>query len=1435
MVLSKKAIEFDLEYCPECDYMVSIPKGQTLEDHLNERHSKGWKDPGFEAIEKFEYQPYDEPSTLESLFKDCPKCGAEMDIFEAETNQYWVCEKCGHNERMGEPTKPTWKDYLKPSHWLKQIKDVVGGYPKRREVLADQMTPNIWLGDVINAWVMRDKKSGKPFDAILNVSQHSYTPPEDVEYSHIPIDEYNPSKEARKKRIRDITKAAGLLDKWTQEGKKIYLHCSEGMNRSPSVLAAHLFNEQMQDAKNQGLTTDDKEALYDLVIEDIGRKRFVAMPYGEMEDSLREYLGFPPPQRRPVTKEEIDRIFQRGGPTKGGWFAPEKRPKPKFRLNEQVHWEYGNKPHTGTIISTPQFGDQGGVYWIKDQESGVVAMVKEEMLRRKKKIEPVRYYPGEKGIIQTHPKFPPPGGVSRRKKRKGFLSKGSFVKTALHGNAFRTVARFIRRAIRRDELYNFYAVMQLPPAFFAAFPKWDSYARGLVETVAAEYAKYLEQIVRTEAESTHAQLGGDDEESEHDHEWEPYDEDEHRCSDCGYGEAHYGWSDADETGHTCEVCGHANSHSFDTDHECTECGGSYVHNWALVGDQEYRCESTDDAYGDLRMGCGAETDTIPADEEAPFYGDFWEERHQHNFQDYPITEQRGSGDAVRCNLCGRAFVDELGEVTERLPGIQKKRVTSPSSEYLYREMMKEQEEKVKNEHENNPNLHEFKFVKVDNYAKWNERDGYLPANIYVCQGCGETLELFGEDQPQVGKLVDRRPQPTKQDWQTVVLSGKCPSCSPTAAYPIRLIDTGNGYRCPSCSRNWDYQGNSYTPGSTQGRALSIRQLVAQPLRRQRELFKPKAPREIPRINIDTSKWFDFHVQDPDGSRWIPWSELRSTFKPSQWRLFEQSLIDNPESILTYLTPSEGGLREQVDREKLDKFKFLVQLKRNLLGIDKEEVKKALSRFQQYAEYLRTDADDIFLAIFGLKALYDTKSPDEKDSIILNEIQKELPHAWKNYLAALGEVDPEAAAFYERYQEPPKPEWSAQAESLANRVVIAKGTGTSPGVATGRIAITAAMAMEFAASGSVILVRPETTPEDIAAMKAAAGFLTAHGGPTAHAAIVARQMGKPCITGAGFTLNGDVVTFPGGRTIEVGNTITIDGRSGAISVAETAEEATEPIVEEKHVEPPQPGEDWDDQFEKLLALDKLVEQGKEKYRDYDYEDLSSMDLSDLAQTFASALHAGPYGGPRWALAAIRAKQLQESINLEMPWRYQGMIVDQINTLQHNSGNIFYAKPWPGSPDSWINDVLDTKGSEHAMWWMEQEKADEDHPVFTDEVRQMLRDYRMWARREGYPSLYGTDISNLTPEQMEELKEREKNEVRTRRNNEAGKWAHRRRSQIVVTKQGNTITAFHKISGARLVVYADIDHQEVHKLDVPERWKGRGIASRLATAIQKCPLT
>jgi pyruvate,orthophosphate dikinase len=82
-------------------------------------------------------------------------------------------------------------------------------------------------------------------------------------------------------------------------------------------------------------------------------------------------------------------------------------------------------------------------------------------------------------------------------------------------------------------------------------------------------------------------------------------------------------------------------------------------------------------------------------------------------------------------------------------------------------------------------------------------------------------------------------------------------------------------------------------------------------------------------------------------------------------------------------------------------------------------------------------------------------------------------------------------------------------------VLTKGLNAGPGAATGRIVFTSQRAEQRAAAGvSVILVRVETSPEDIRGMKAAAGILTARGGMTSHAALVARQMGKVCVAGAG---------------------------------------------------------------------------------------------------------------------------------------------------------------------------------------------------------------------------------------------------------------------------------------------------------------------------------
>src|SRR6185295_8290093 len=89
-----------------------------------------------------------------------------------------------------------------------------------------------------------------------------------------------------------------------------------------------------------------------------------------------------------------------------------------------------------------------------------------------------------------------------------------------------------------------------------------------------------------------------------------------------------------------------------------------------------------------------------------------------------------------------------------------------------------------------------------------------------------------------------------------------------------------------------------------------------------------------------------------------------------------------------------------------------------------------------------------------------------------------------------------------------------AEEKRKVPVLAHGLPAGPGAASGRIALTAERAAEMAAAGPVLLVRAETSPEDIVGMHASMGILTSRGGMTSHAAVVARGMGKPCIVGAG---------------------------------------------------------------------------------------------------------------------------------------------------------------------------------------------------------------------------------------------------------------------------------------------------------------------------------
>lgn len=111
---------------------------------------------------------------------------------------------------------------------------------------------------------------------------------------------------------------------------------------------------------------------------------------------------------------------------------------------------------------------------------------------------------------------------------------------------------------------------------------------------------------------------------------------------------------------------------------------------------------------------------------------------------------------------------------------------------------------------------------------------------------------------------------------------------------------------------------------------------------------------------------------------------------------------------------------------------------------------------------------------------------------------------------------------------------ARVPRIVAREILGRGIGACAGVATGRVATTADDAVRMAVAGPVVLVRPETSPLDLHGMAAAAGIVTARGGPTSHAAVVARSMGKPAVVGAS-----------GLAAVPEGTLVTIDGVSGEV--------------------------------------------------------------------------------------------------------------------------------------------------------------------------------------------------------------------------------------------------------------------------------------------------
>jgi pyruvate,orthophosphate dikinase len=146
---------------------------------------------------------------------------------------------------------------------------------------------------------------------------------------------------------------------------------------------------------------------------------------------------------------------------------------------------------------------------------------------------------------------------------------------------------------------------------------------------------------------------------------------------------------------------------------------------------------------------------------------------------------------------------------------------------------------------------------------------------------------------------------------------------------------------------------------------------------------------------------------------------------------------------------------------------------------------------------------------------------------------------------------------------------------ADYEVVATGLNASPGAASGKVVFDAAAAEQRGSAGdSVILVRWETTPDDYYGMRHAAGILTAHGGLTSHAAVVARGEGIPCVTGCeGLHLEPGLARL-NGHELHEGDEITIDGATGAV------------IVGAVRLVPPQINEDFQTVLEWADAVRRL---------------------------------------------------------------------------------------------------------------------------------------------------------------------------------------------------------------------------------------------------------
>ncbi|MGB7982188.1 MAG: pyruvate, phosphate dikinase [Candidatus Nanopelagicales bacterium] len=163
----------------------------------------------------------------------------------------------------------------------------------------------------------------------------------------------------------------------------------------------------------------------------------------------------------------------------------------------------------------------------------------------------------------------------------------------------------------------------------------------------------------------------------------------------------------------------------------------------------------------------------------------------------------------------------------------------------------------------------------------------------------------------------------------------------------------------------------------------------------------------------------------------------------------------------------------------------------------------------------------------------------------------------------------------------------------DRALVAKGIAASPGAAVGRAVFDSETAVERAAEGiATILIRRETTPDDLSGMVAAAGILTSRGGKTSHAAVVARGMGKTAVCGTEeLTVDtaAKLAKAPGGVVIREGDAVSIDGATGEVFLGEV------PVVPSPVVEYFEGRLDPEDGDELVKAVHRIISHADEARR------------------------------------------------------------------------------------------------------------------------------------------------------------------------------------------------------------------------------------------------